>query len=86
MTHGLAATCTASKKRGTMEFGDWEINLKGNIFDKTDRDFFVTILEVAHRWGFNKYVNSIGVAPTPGWADDTLAKKKAAYVAGEKKG
>lgn len=59
-----------------MAFGDWEINLKGNIFDKTDRDFFVVILGQAHTWGFTKYVSSVGVVPTPSWAETLKPPKK----------
>lgn len=57
--------------------GDYEITLRGNLFESEfDRNFFVEVIELAHKRGFKHFVRSVEVTPTPRWADAAKQPEK----------
>lgn len=42
--------------------GDWEITLSGNVFTERDRLFFIDLMSLVHRRGFNSFVNALKVS------------------------
>jgi len=45
-----------------MPKGDWEVSLSGNLFNEKDLSFYLDVLQLAQRRGFNRFIEKVHVA------------------------
>ena len=45
-----------------MPKGDWEVSLSGNLFNEKDLDFYLEVLSLVQRRGFNRFIEKVHVA------------------------